>query len=584
MRLISWLDCWKKPAARRAGRVSVPVEALESRDVPSATLSGGVLNIVGSSRSDTTIVTLVANDPTKLDVCENNRHRLFNVSQVTSIKAGMGGGNDLFEMDQSNGQILIPTTVTGGTGNDTLIGGGAADNLDGQAGNDKLVGQAGNDLLKGGIGADNLDGGSGDDQIFGGSGDDVLEGDAGNDTMMGEAGDDEMGGEQGNDVLDGGAGNDTVEGGDGADLISGGAGNDQFVIGDDVSELVDRGNGTDSVDLPLDQAPQAVQDAVNGLLGTVSPSGFHLEYTGADTFYEVEWTDAGIDRSALLKPDGAIVEETQQIDPASLPLAVESAIHARYRGATITDAALRLADGTTTYEADISRRGQVREIRLSEAGVILEDNLEPPVHESTPTDRFRDFSAIGTSNFANLNPGTTLTLEGTTSTGDTKRLVITVLDAVKMIDGVETRVVEERTFVNDQLAEIAKNYMALDEKTGNLYVFGEQADYYANGQIINHNGSWRSGVSGAKFGLLLPGTPRVGLSFAEERAPGVAQDHGQIVSTTDTVSTTIGNFTGVVKVRETTPLDATVEDFKYYAPGIGLVQSNEMKLISYTLG
>ena len=569
-----------RKSSRRTQRPAA--EVLEVRSLLSVTLSGGVLSIIEGSRADTVNVSLVANDPTKLDVCENGRHKLFNVSQVNSIKANLGNGNDLFEIDQRNGQITKPTTILGGRGNDTLFGGGGVDSIDGGSGNDVLRGQAGNDLLKGGIGNDNLDGGNGNDQVFGGAGDDTLEGGNGNDTLMGEAGNDELDGEVGNDVVNGGDGNDTVKGGEGTDSVTGGAGDDQFDPVDDLSELLDKGNGTDSAETLLENAPQAVQDAANGLLGGAVSTSFLTEYTGTETVYAFEWTADGIDRSALVAPDGTVTEETQEIDAIALPLAVTAAVHGRYRSGQITEAALRTAGTESSYEVNVTTRGVIHEMLLSEAGQILEDDLVPLATPTSTVDRFRDFSASGTSAFFNLNPGSVLTLEGPSDTGETERLVITVLDAVKMVDGVETRVVEERAFINGELIEVAKNFFAMDEKTGNVYYFGEDVDNYENGQIANHKGSWQSGVSGAKFGLLVPGSPREGFAFVEENAPPVAQDRGRIVSTTESVSTPAGDFTGVIKVEETSPLDATL-DFKHYVRGIGLVQSNDLKLISYTL-
>ncbi len=582
MRLISWLGGLKKPAARRGGRAMVPVEVLESRDVPSATLSGGVLNIVGSSRADTVVVTLTPGDPTKLDVNENGRHRVFNASQVTSIKANGNSGNDLIEIDQSNGQITARTTLLGGAGNDTLIGGGGVDSLDGGNGDDLLRGQAGNDVLNGGAGQDNIDGNSGDDQILGGTGDDVLEGGSGNDTILGGAGRDELDGEEGADSINGGDGDDTVSGGEGTDQVTGGNGDDQFNETDDATELLDKGNGTDSVELTLDQAPAAVQDAINGLVGTAPLTTFRLEYSAANTFYEAEWTDAGIDFSALVQADGTVVEETHQIDSHSLPYAVQVVIQARYRRGTTTEAFARFTDGEASYEASVSLRGVVHELVISESGVIQEDQLAPrPVAFPTPA-RFRDFSASGANPFFNLNPGSTWTLEGPAD-GGTERLVILVLDAVKMIDGVECRVLEERAYLNGNLKEVAKNYVALEEKTNNICYFGEDVDNYDGGVIVNHGSTWRSGVDGGQFGVLIPGTLRVGLSFSEETAPDVALDQGHVQSLTDTLVTPAGSFSGVVTIREDSPLEPGAEDFKAYVPGIGLIRSNELLLTSYSL-
>ncbi|MEM9139953.1 MAG: LamG-like jellyroll fold domain-containing protein, partial [Pseudomonadota bacterium] len=69
------------------------------------------------------------------------------------------------------------STVSGGTGNDTLDGGSSDDLIYGLAGNDSLQGDAGNDTIFGGTGADRLQGSDGADGLIGGSGDDLLYGD-----------------------------------------------------------------------------------------------------------------------------------------------------------------------------------------------------------------------------------------------------------------------------------------------------------------------------------------------------------------------------------------------------------------------
>src|SRR5581483_11467741 len=65
-------------------------------------------------------------------------------------------------------------SLTGGTGDDTLLGGGGADALDGGDGNDVLVGNGGDDTLTGGAGRDFLIGGLGSDELNGGPGQDIL--------------------------------------------------------------------------------------------------------------------------------------------------------------------------------------------------------------------------------------------------------------------------------------------------------------------------------------------------------------------------------------------------------------------------
>ena len=54
----------------------------------------------------------------------------------------------------------------------------------------------------------------------------------------------------------------------------------------------------------------------------------------------------------------------------------------------------------------------------------------------------------------------------------------------------------------------------------------------------------------------------------------------EIVSVNETVKTPAGEFKNCLKVEETTPLEPGVKEYKYYAPGVGLVQSNTLKLVS----
>ena len=181
--------------------------------------------------------------------------------------------------------------------------------------------------------------------------------------------------------------------------------------------------------------------------------------------------------------------------------------------------------------------------------------------------------SIGRNPYFILEPGYQLVLEG----GGTQ-LIITVLNETKTVDGVETRVVEERETKKGQLIEVARNYFAISRRTNDIFYFGEDVDMYKNGTLVNHDGSWLSGVNGGKFGLLMPGRPLVNASYYQEVVPGVAMDRATIMSTTETVKTSAGEFTNCLKMKETTPLDHVTE-YKYYAPGIGMVSDGKMSLV-----
>jgi hypothetical protein len=160
-------------------------------------------------------------------------------------------------------------------------------------------------------------------------------------------------------------------------------------------------------------------------------------------------------------------------------------------------------------------------------------------------------------------------------------LTITVLDETKEVDGVETRVVEERETEGGDLVEVSKNYFAICEETNSVFYFGEDVDMYKDGVIVSHAGSWLAGENGAEAGVIMPGIVLLGSQYQHEIAPNVAMDRAQIVSMTEEVDTPAGEFEGVLKVKETTPLERGVVEYKYHAAGIGLIQDKDLKLEEY---
>ena len=95
-----------------------------------------------------------------------------------------------------------------------------------------------------------------------------------------------------------------------------------------------------------------------------------------------------------------------------------------------------------------------------------------------------ELASTGRNPYFVLEPGYQLVLEGAG-----ERLTITVLQEIKRIDGVDTRVVEERETNKDQLVEVSRNYFAISKRTNSVFYFGEDVDMYKNGKIASHDGS-----------------------------------------------------------------------------------------------
>jgi hypothetical protein len=192
-----------------------------------------------------------------------------------------------------------------------------------------------------------------------------------------------------------------------------------------------------------------------------------------------------------------------------------------------------------------------------------------------PVDR-KNLGVKGSNPYFNLTPGYVLSYARGKET-DT----LTVLNETKLIDGVETRPIEDRETRNGQVIEVTRDYYAIDSQTGDVYYFGEEVDVYKNGKVSGHGGTWLSGVHGAKFGLMMPGKPRAGQKFYQEQAPGVGMDRIEIVSIDEKVVSPAGTFEHCVHAVETSPLEKRLKDSKWYAAGVGQVKDAEMPLVKY---
>jgi hypothetical protein len=188
----------------------------------------------------------------------------------------------------------------------------------------------------------------------------------------------------------------------------------------------------------------------------------------------------------------------------------------------------------------------------------------------------KDFVPTGSNTYFRLEPGYTMVLEK-----GKIRLVITVLDEARVVDGVETRVVEERESKAGKLLEISRNYFAFNTADQGVYYFGEEVDIYENGTVVGHEGAWESGKNGARFGLMVPGQPALKARFYQEVAPRVAMDRAEIVSLSETLRTPAGEFKGCLKTIETTPLEPFARESKIYAPGVGLIKDGSLLLVEY---
>lgn len=191
-----------------------------------------------------------------------------------------------------------------------------------------------------------------------------------------------------------------------------------------------------------------------------------------------------------------------------------------------------------------------------------------------------DLGPTGKNPFFSLERGNVQRFEGVED-GKKTELVITVLDETRKVDGVETRIVEERESQDGDLIEVSRNYFAISRRTNSVYYFGEDSKKIEKGKVVSTEGSWEAGVKGAKYGLIMAGTPLPGARYQQEVAEGVAMDRSEVVNTAETIKVPAGDFKDCIRTRETTPLEPKTTEFKVYAPGPGLVKDGALELVKH---
>jgi hypothetical protein len=126
-----------------------------------------------------------------------------------------------------------------------------------------------------------------------------------------------------------------------------------------------------------------------------------------------------------------------------------------------------------------------------------------------------DFVSSGENSYFVLEPEYQVILGGQEE-GEELQLVMTVLNETKVVDGVETRFVEEKETEGGNLVEVSRNYFAMCKPTNNAFYFGEDVDMYEDGKIVSHEGAWLAGQNGSKAGMIMPGKAEVGLKYYQE--------------------------------------------------------------------
>jgi len=187
-----------------------------------------------------------------------------------------------------------------------------------------------------------------------------------------------------------------------------------------------------------------------------------------------------------------------------------------------------------------------------------------------------NFSPNVTNKFFPLTPGKTLVYTGTKD-GEKALDLVATTSRTRVVAGVTTRVVEDRLYLDNVLAERTSDYYTQD-RCGNVWYFGEDtAELDRHGNVFSTEGSWHAGVDGAQPGVFMQAHPQVGRRFRQEWYEGHAEDVFKVVSRSSRISVPYGSFRHALRTEETTALEPEVLDNKYYVKGIGEVAELSVK-------
>ena len=146
---------------------------------------------------------------------------------------------------------------------------------------------------------------------------------------------------------------------------------------------------------------------------------------------------------------------------------------------------------------------------------------------------------------------------------------------------VACRILVEEAYEDDELVERSFNYFAQADD-GTVYYFGEVVDNYEDGVLVNHDGSWLvggatlpsdpPGIGNApKPAVFMPATPELGDVFKPEDLYPIVDETAEVVGVDLGVLVNGTKYNGAIKIEETTLL-APGSEFKWYAPGVGVVK------------
>ncbi len=239
-------------------------------------------------------------------------------------------------------------------------------------------------------------------------------------------------------------------------------------------------------------------------------------------------------------------------------------------------------DAKTEYNEAKAECGDQLEARKDVCDELGEAPYDPPIEEF----EWVNINAGNANPYFPLVPGTKWLYKTKVGEDVTETILVEVTDETVVIEGVECVVVHDVVYEgnntdDENIIEDTYDWYAQDVD-GNVWYFGERTlaredceEEDCDVFLLVNDGSWIAGVEDAKPGIVMFADPsaEIGTVYRQEFFLGDAEDVAEVLSIGDAVvEVPYDTFRRrVLKTRDFTPIEPDVEEFKYYAPRVGVV-------------
>jgi hypothetical protein len=154
------------------------------------------------------------------------------------------------------------------------------------------------------------------------------------------------------------------------------------------------------------------------------------------------------------------------------------------------------------------------------------------------------------------------------------RVISTVTDMTKMINGVRAVVLLEKDVNEGELQEAELRFEAQDN-AGNIWNLGEYPEEYEDGKFSAAPDVWIAGLDGAEPGYSMVGDPQLGTpEYLQGWSPDIDfLDCAKVSKMEQKTCVPVGCYENVMIIDERSPLEPeSGHQLKYYAPGVGTVR------------